>query len=46
MKMNYFKAKPSKSFILNANGSLDRTRSLFAIKNYPRIDQGQRSLFL
>jgi protein involved in polysaccharide export with SLBB domain len=34
------KAKPTKSYVLYANGSLDRTTSLFTIKNYPRIEPG------
>lgn len=33
-------AKKSKSYVLYANGTLDRTRSLFTIKNYPRIEPG------
>jgi protein involved in polysaccharide export with SLBB domain len=33
-------AKPSKSYVLYANGSVNRTRSLFTIKNYPKIEPG------
>jgi len=33
-------AKKTKSYVLYANGSVDRTRSFLTIKNYPRVEPG------
>ena len=33
-------AKPSKSYVLYANGSVDRTRSFLGIKKYPHVEPG------
>jgi protein involved in polysaccharide export with SLBB domain len=33
-------ANPSKSYVLYANGSVDRTRSIFTLKGYPKIEPG------
>ncbi len=33
-------AKTTRAYVLYANGSVDRTRNLFTIKNYPRIEPG------
>jgi protein involved in polysaccharide export with SLBB domain len=34
------KAKPSKSYVIYANGSVDVTRSIMGLKNYPKLEPG------
>ena len=33
-------AKPSKSYVLYANGSIDRTHSFLGIRSYPKVEPG------